>query len=167
VSYSDMHPRITQQHPKDCTATDNILSQRSTLASLDTPRCSAYHRPLLKQSQHNDSFGILGLKWDGTLVIWPEGWTLKCIGMDSFVAASYLGGDPASIRTINTAMTSYNSSYPTVGFASNLTARRHGQSWHPPSTGQERQPIKSPLSRALLTLERKSAHAAFACAPRR
>ena len=28
----------------------------------------------------------------------------------------------ASIRTINTAMISYNSSYPTVGFASNLTA---------------------------------------------
>ena len=28
----------------------------------------------------------------------------------------------ASIRTINTAMISYNSSYPTVGFAANLTA---------------------------------------------
>ena len=28
----------------------------------------------------------------------------------------------ASVRTINTAMISYNSSYPTVGFAANLTA---------------------------------------------
>jgi prepilin-type N-terminal cleavage/methylation domain-containing protein len=28
----------------------------------------------------------------------------------------------ASIRTINTAMISYNSAYPTVGFAANLTA---------------------------------------------
>jgi prepilin-type N-terminal cleavage/methylation domain-containing protein len=28
----------------------------------------------------------------------------------------------ASIRTVNTAMISYNSSYPTVGFAANLTA---------------------------------------------
>jgi prepilin-type N-terminal cleavage/methylation domain-containing protein len=41
----------------------------------------------------------------------------------------------ASIRTINTAMISYNSAYPTVGFAANLTALSgSGSSCTPPTS---------------------------------
>jgi prepilin-type N-terminal cleavage/methylation domain-containing protein len=50
---------------------------------------------------------------------------IAAIAVPSFLRSRLMANESsavASIRTINTAMISYNSSYPTVGFAANLAA---------------------------------------------
>jgi type IV pilus assembly protein PilA len=50
---------------------------------------------------------------------------IAAIAVPSFLRSRLMANESsavASIRTINTAMISYDSSYPTVGFAANLTA---------------------------------------------